>query len=217
MYLITYLCCTLTYLCCTLTVVTCWLPSSVFSYSLRLVSSYDKYHWIALSIMYGLDIVLSLSHFVVLLDAVQTFSLWFCIHCTFVWTTSLYLSIYMMLYNHFLSLCLVHWILFNNFHFAFTVQPFSLPLSVWIAVYATTKEALIQWIMCLDQQIKILDATVRQRLDFQDIVEAQDNLRLITLRTWAGLGAIQWVDQLHFCYLRDLSQLSMFTCSYKAY
>jgi len=50
---------------------------------------------------------------------------------------------------------------------------------------------MIQWLMCLDQQIKILDATVRQRPDFQDIVEAQDNLRLITLRTWAGMGAIQ--------------------------
>ncbi|KAI0208596.1 Pyridoxal-dependent decarboxylase domain-containing protein 1 [Lamellibrachia satsuma] len=75
-------------------------------------------------------------------------------------------------------------------------------------VYATTKEALIQWIMCLDQQIKILDATVRQRLDFQDIVEAQDNLRLITLRTWAGLGAIQYIPEKFFLELDNLSEVA---------
>ena len=46
---------------------------------------------------------------------------------------------------------------------------------------------------CLEKQLGILTATVSQRADFQAIVEAQDNLRLIELPNWAGLGAVQWV------------------------
>lgn len=43
----------------------------------------------------------------------------------------------------------------------------------------------------LQQQLTILDATVNQRHDFHAIVEAQDNMRLVTLPNWAGLGAVQ--------------------------
>jgi hypothetical protein len=49
------------------------------------------------------------------------------------------------------------------------------------------------FVECLTQQLGILDATVRQRADFQDIVVAQDNLVLIHLPNWAGLGAIQYI------------------------
>lgn len=38
---------------------------------------------------------------------------------------------------------------------------------------------------------EILNATVKERENFQAIVEAQDNLHLIDLSDWAGLGAVQ--------------------------
>ena len=58
-------------------------------------------------------------------------------------------------------------------------------------MFDTTKEDIEQFLMSLDRQVKILDATVDQRADFQDIVEAQDNLVLVDLPNWAGLGAVQ--------------------------
>ena len=47
------------------------------------------------------------------------------------------------------------------------------------------------FVECLVHQLQILDATVRQRPEFQDIVEAQDNLVLVHVPNWAGLGAVQ--------------------------
>ena len=44
---------------------------------------------------------------------------------------------------------------------------------------------------CLSHQLRILNATVGQRDDFQAIVEAQDNMHLVNLPQWAGLGAVQ--------------------------
>ena len=49
------------------------------------------------------------------------------------------------------------------------------------------------FLACLDRQLSILDSTVRHRETFQDIVQAQDNLRLVNLTNWAGLGAVQYV------------------------
>jgi hypothetical protein len=46
---------------------------------------------------------------------------------------------------------------------------------------------------CFDRHVHILDATVAVKKDFADIVESQDNLRLVHLPTWAGLGAIQYI------------------------
>ncbi len=44
---------------------------------------------------------------------------------------------------------------------------------------------------CLQKQLSILNATVSQRENFAAIVEAQDNMRLVMLPNWAGLGAVQ--------------------------
>jgi len=64
-------------------------------------------------------------------------------------------------------------------------------LLIFFLVFDTTKEDIEQFLLSLDRQVKILDATVDQRADFQDIVEAQDNLVLVDLPNWAGLGAVQ--------------------------
>lgn len=39
----------------------------------------------------------------------------------------------------------------------------------------------------------ILDATVLQRDRFCAVVEAQDNLRIVEMPSWAGLGVVQYV------------------------
>ena len=62
-----------------------------------------------------------------------------------------------------------------------------------VAVFETTREDLEQFFECLEHHVQILDATVGMRSDFQDIVESQDNLHLVHLPTWAGLGAVQLV------------------------
>lgn len=58
-------------------------------------------------------------------------------------------------------------------------------------IFETSGEDVGQFLDCLDHHIKILDATVRMRKDFQDIVDNQDNMRIVHLPTWAGLGAVQ--------------------------
>ena len=57
----------------------------------------------------------------------------------------------------------------------------------------TTEEDIEIFAACLQKQLTILDATVSQRDSFAEIVEAQDNMRLVTLHNWAGLGAVQYV------------------------
>lgn len=66
------------------------------------------------------------------------------------------------------------------------------------AVFDTTKEDLEKLLGSLASQLKILDATVKQRSDFHEIVTSQDNLRLVTLPNWAGLGAVQCVLRAQF-------------------
>jgi len=60
-------------------------------------------------------------------------------------------------------------------------------------MFDTKAEDIDTFLECLDWQLQILNSTVSQRKEFQEIVEAQDNLRLVTLPNWAGLGAIQFV------------------------
>lgn len=57
-----------------------------------------------------------------------------------------------------------------------------------------TKEDLEEFLESLEQNIKIVDATVTMRPEFKDIVTDQDNLRLVYLQTWAGLGAVRFVS-----------------------
>ena len=60
-----------------------------------------------------------------------------------------------------------------------------------IAACDTVEEDIEAFAACLQKQLGILDATVGQRENFADVVEAQDNMRLVTLHNWAGLGAVQ--------------------------
>ena len=59
------------------------------------------------------------------------------------------------------------------------------------AGFATDLEDVEEFVECLHHQLEILNATVRQRAEFQEIVCAQDNLILVHVPNWAGLGAVQ--------------------------
>ncbi|CAH1793436.1 unnamed protein product, partial [Owenia fusiformis] len=59
----------------------------------------------------------------------------------------------------------------------------------------TTLEDASNFVDSLTKQLAILDATVQQRVTFQELVEGQDNLILIDLPNWAGLGAVQYIPE----------------------
>ena len=59
------------------------------------------------------------------------------------------------------------------------------------ALMDVTREDMEQFLDSLEQHIKIVDATVTMRPEFKEIVTDQDNLRLVYLQTWAGLGAVR--------------------------
>ncbi|KAK9496665.1 hypothetical protein O3M35_013096 [Rhynocoris fuscipes] len=48
------------------------------------------------------------------------------------------------------------------------------------------------FIICLDQQIEILCATVRHKAEFQKLVENSECLRLVEIQGWAGLGGVRY-------------------------
>ena len=57
-------------------------------------------------------------------------------------------------------------------------------------------------LMSIEQQLNILDTTLKQTDTFHQLVLAKDNLKLISLTDWCGLGAVQyvpsqWVDTQH--------------------
>jgi len=56
-----------------------------------------------------------------------------------------------------------------------------------------TGQLLDSFLDCFTRHVHILDATVAVKEDFADIVQSQENLRLIQLPSWAGLGAVQYV------------------------
>jgi len=62
-----------------------------------------------------------------------------------------------------------------------------------LSVFQMTGQLVDSFLDCVTRHVHILDATVAVKQDFADIVESQDNLRLIHLPSWAGLGAVQYV------------------------
>ncbi|XP_052834454.1 pyridoxal-dependent decarboxylase domain-containing protein 1 isoform X1 [Octopus bimaculoides] len=60
-------------------------------------------------------------------------------------------------------------------------------------VSGTTEEAVEDFILSLQTQTAILDATVSQRKQFQNIVANCENLMLIEMEGYAGLGAIRYI------------------------
>ncbi|XP_014671448.1 PREDICTED: putative pyridoxal-dependent decarboxylase domain-containing protein 2 [Priapulus caudatus] len=63
-------------------------------------------------------------------------------------------------------------------------------------VVGTTMQDVEDFIACLTDKIAILNATVHQRLLFRNIVKSNGNLRLVDIGNWAGLGAVQFVEQM---------------------
>ena len=78
---------------------------------------------------------------------------------------------------------------------------------VLCAVFEMTSQSVDSFLRCFTRHVHILDATVAVKQDFADIVDSQDNLRLIQLPSWAGLGAVQYA---HFlCHHNHVTHHSL--------
>ncbi|XP_048764504.2 putative pyridoxal-dependent decarboxylase domain-containing protein 2 isoform X2 [Ostrea edulis] len=62
-------------------------------------------------------------------------------------------------------------------------------------VKGTVEEDIEKFGESLKKQLVILDATVLHRDRFCAIVEAQDNLRIVEVPSWAGLGVVQYMPE----------------------
>lgn len=54
---------------------------------------------------------------------------------------------------------------------------------------------LDSFIVCLEQQLEILQATVSHKETFQQLVNASPQLRLVEMPGWAGLGGVRYLPQ----------------------
>lgn len=64
-------------------------------------------------------------------------------------------------------------------------------------IRGTTKEDIEQFVESLQSNLSVLNATTVQRKKFRTIVTSHENLRLIDLDSWAGLGAVSYIPELH--------------------
>ena len=62
---------------------------------------------------------------------------------------------------------------------------------LFLSEYDLGESDVDEFLASLDRQLLILDATVHHRAQFEEVVSAQDQLRLVHLVNWAGLGAVQ--------------------------
>jgi len=60
-----------------------------------------------------------------------------------------------------------------------------------LVVFDMSHQLINGFLDCFERHVHILDATVAVKNDFNEIVANQDNMRLVQLPTWAGLGAVQ--------------------------
>jgi len=72
---------------------------------------------------------------------------------------------------------------------------------VYCEGFEMTRQMVDSLLECVRRHVHILDATVAVKQDFADIIEGQENLRLIQLSSWAGLGAVQYVFNVLFIYV----------------
>ncbi|WAQ96958.1 PDXD1-like protein [Mya arenaria] len=73
-------------------------------------------------------------------------------------------------------------------------------------VLGTSKDDVKAFVRSLKSQISILDATVLNYEKFRLVTAEQENLRLVEVDNWAGLGAVQYIPSE---YLDDLNNLSV--------
>ncbi|KAK3601847.1 hypothetical protein CHS0354_041770 [Potamilus streckersoni] len=62
-------------------------------------------------------------------------------------------------------------------------------------VLGTTKEDVQKFLSVLKKHLIILNATVTSREKFRMIIEVQNNLRMVEISNWAGLGAVQYIPE----------------------
>ncbi|XP_023239036.1 putative pyridoxal-dependent decarboxylase domain-containing protein 2 isoform X1 [Centruroides sculpturatus] len=60
-------------------------------------------------------------------------------------------------------------------------------------ITSMTKEDVDEFHNCLQQQLEILNATVRQKETFRNLVENQKNLQIVEISNWAGLGGVRYI------------------------
>lgn len=66
-----------------------------------------------------------------------------------------------------------------------------------------TVEEIDAFIICLEQQLDILVATVEHKATFQRLVLASDRLKLVEMPGWAGLGGVRYVPEAWETLLTD--------------
>ncbi|XP_052263333.1 putative pyridoxal-dependent decarboxylase domain-containing protein 2 isoform X2 [Dreissena polymorpha] len=77
-------------------------------------------------------------------------------------------------------------------------------------IIGTTREDVVDFVKSLKSQISILDATVLNYERFRHVTSDQENLRLVDIQNWAGLGAVQYIPN---DYLDSLDSLSEQACA----
>lgn len=58
-----------------------------------------------------------------------------------------------------------------------------------------TEADIESFMICLDQQLEILTATVMHKETFQELVQNSQQLRLVEMPGWAGLGGVRFIPQ----------------------
>ncbi|CAG5129322.1 unnamed protein product, partial [Candidula unifasciata] len=64
-------------------------------------------------------------------------------------------------------------------------------------IRGTTKEDIEDFLDSLKSNLSVLEATTQQRKRFRTIVSSHNNLRLIELNSWAGLGAASYIPEMY--------------------
>lgn len=69
----------------------------------------------------------------------------------------------------------------------------------------TTLEDIDDLCNCLQQQLSILNATVKQKELFQQMIAVHKNLQVVNITSWAGLGAVRYIPALLVGRLNELT------------
>lgn len=60
-------------------------------------------------------------------------------------------------------------------------------------ITSMTKDDVDEFFNCLQQQLEILNATVRQKETFRNLVQNHKNLQIVEISNWAGLGGVRYI------------------------
>ncbi|XP_067673201.1 putative pyridoxal-dependent decarboxylase domain-containing protein 2 [Haliotis asinina] len=73
-------------------------------------------------------------------------------------------------------------------------------------VRGTSEEDVKQFVVCMKENLSVLDATCLQRKRFRSIVASHNNLALVDIDNWAGLGAVRFIPEVWINKMGDLPE-----------